>query len=93
MAETDDTGKDAGAESALTVLVAGRANLLIAILKAIAGVLSGSGAMLSEAAHSVADTFTEILLLTALRRWDRPFDRRHPFGYGKERYFWSPTAC
>jgi cation diffusion facilitator family transporter len=87
MAETDDTGKDAGAESTLAVLVAGGANLLIAIMKAIAGVLSGSAAMLSEAAHSVADTFTQILLLTALRRSDRPPDRRHPFGYGKERYF------
>jgi cation diffusion facilitator family transporter len=49
--------------------------------------------MLAEAAHSVADTFTEALLLTALRRSSRPADRRHPFGYGKERYFWSLMAA
>jgi cation diffusion facilitator family transporter len=41
----------------------------------------------------VADTFTEALLLTALRRSERPADRAHPFGYGKERYFWSLLAA
>src|SRR5207248_2406403 len=49
--------------------------------------------VLSEAAHSVADTFTEVLLLTALKRSERPPDRIHPFGYGKERYFWSLLAA
>ncbi|MEU7478624.1 cation diffusion facilitator family transporter [Lentzea sp. NPDC042327] len=80
-------------ESTLTVVLALLVNLAIAITKAIAGVLTGSAAILSEAAHSVADTFTEALLLTALRRSDRPADRRHPFGYGKERYFWSLLAA
>ncbi|ANZ37238.1 cation diffusion facilitator family transporter [Lentzea guizhouensis] len=80
-------------ESTLTVVLALLVNLAIAIMKAIAGVLTGSAAILSEAAHSVADTFTEALLLTALRRSDRPADRRHPFGYGKERYFWSLLAA
>ncbi|HEY7598000.1 MAG TPA: cation diffusion facilitator family transporter [Actinophytocola sp.] len=80
-------------ESMLTVLIALGANLAIAILKLIAGLITGSGAMLSEAAHSVADTFTEALLLTALRRSEKPADRRHPFGYGKERYFWSLMAA
>ena len=80
-------------ESTLTVLLAGGVNLAIAIMKAVAGVLTGSGALLSEAAHSVADTFTEVLLLTALRRSARPADRLHPFGYGKERYFWSLLAA
>jgi cation diffusion facilitator family transporter len=84
---------DAGGESTLTVLLAGGVNLAIAIMKAVAGVITGSGAMLSEAAHSVADTFTEILLLTALRRSGRPADVMHPFGYGKERYFWSLLAA
>ncbi|MGH3623547.1 MAG: cation diffusion facilitator family transporter [Sciscionella sp.] len=85
--------EERGGESTLTVLLALGANLAIAILKAIAGVISGSAAMLSEAAHSVADTFTELFLLTALRRSARPADRRHPFGYGKERYFWSLLAA
>jgi cation diffusion facilitator family transporter len=80
-------------ESTLTVLVALGANLAIAILKLVAGVITGSAAMLSEAAHSVADTFTEALLLTALRRSEKPADRRHPFGYGKERFFWSLMAA
>jgi cation diffusion facilitator family transporter len=82
-----------GGESTLTVLLAGGVNLAIAVMKLIAGIITGSGAMLSEAAHSVADTFTEVLLLTALKRSDRPADRVHPFGYGKERYFWSLLAA
>jgi cation diffusion facilitator family transporter len=84
--------KESG-ESTLTVVLAGAVNLAIAIMKAAAGIITGSGALLSEAAHSVADTFTELLLLTALRRSARPADRVHPFGYGKERYFWSLLAA
>ncbi|RKT51669.1 cation diffusion facilitator family transporter [Saccharothrix australiensis] len=82
-----------GGESTLTVLLALAVNLAIAVMKAIAGAITGSAAMLAEAAHSVADTFTEGLLLTALRRSTRPADRRHPFGYGKDRYFWSLLAA
>ncbi|GAB3140219.1 cation diffusion facilitator family transporter [Amycolatopsis stemonae] len=89
---TEDNG-NAGGESTLTVLLAGGVNLAIAVMKLIAGIITGSGAMLSEAAHSVADTFTEVLLLTALKRSSRPADRMHPFGYGKERYFWSLLAA
>ncbi|GAB1516507.1 cation diffusion facilitator family transporter [Actinophytocola sp. KF-1] len=80
-------------ESTLTVLVALGANFAIAVLKLIAGIITGSAAMLAEAAHSVADTLTEGLLLTALRRSTKPADRAHPFGYGKERYFWSLMAA
>ncbi|WP_326956552.1 cation diffusion facilitator family transporter [Amycolatopsis sp. NBC_01286] len=89
---SEDSG-NSGGESTLTVLLAGGVNLAIAIMKLVAGIITGSGAMLSEAAHSVADTFTEALLLTALKRSDRPADRVHPFGYGKERYFWSLLAA
>ncbi|WP_290050741.1 cation diffusion facilitator family transporter [Amycolatopsis solani] len=88
-----EDSENSGGESTLTVLLAGGVNLAIAVMKLIAGVITGSGAMLSEAAHSVADTFTEVLLLTALKRSDRPADRVHPFGYGKERYFWSLLAA
>jgi cation diffusion facilitator family transporter len=75
------------------VLVALGANLLIAVAKAVGGLLTGSPALLSEAAHSVADSLNEIFLLAALRRSRRPPDRRHPFGYGKERFFWSLLAA
>ena len=90
---SEEPGNSAGGESTLTVLLAGGVNLAIAIMKLIAGIITGSGAMLSEAAHSVADTITEVLLLTALKRSERPADRVHPFGYGKERYFWSLLAA
>ncbi|MFJ3669317.1 cation diffusion facilitator family transporter [Streptomyces sp. NPDC090106] len=77
----------------VTVLVALGANLLIAVAKAVGGLLAHSPALLSEAAHSVADSVNEIFLLAALRRSRRPADARHPFGYGKERYFWSLLAA
>jgi cation diffusion facilitator family transporter len=82
-----------GGESTLTVLLAMGANLAVGIAKLVAGLLTGSAAMLSEAAHSVGDTMTEVLLLTALHRSQRPADRRHPFGYGKERYVFSLLAA
>ncbi|MER5374872.1 cation diffusion facilitator family transporter [Streptomyces sp. NPDC002553] len=75
------------------MLVALGANLVIAIAKAVGGLLAGSPALLSEAAHSVADSLNEVFLLAALRRSRRPADRRHPFGYGKERFFWSLLAA
>jgi cation diffusion facilitator family transporter len=82
-----------GGESTLTVVLALLANASIAVIKAVAGILTGSAAMLAEAAHSVADTSTEGLLLAALHHSDRPADRRHPFGYGKVRFFWSLIAA
>jgi cation diffusion facilitator family transporter len=82
-----------GGESTFTVIVAAVANLGIALAKAVAGVISGSSAMLSEAAHSVADTVTEVLLLTALKRSEKPADEDHPLGYGPERYIWAMLAA
>ncbi len=76
-----------------TVLLALLANAGVGVLKLIAGLVSGSAALLSEAAHSAGDTSTELLLLTALRRSTRPADPVHPFGYGKERFFWSLLAA
>ncbi|MEV8127610.1 cation diffusion facilitator family transporter [Streptomyces sp. NPDC085944] len=75
------------------MLVALAANVVIAVAKAVGGLIAGSPALLSEAAHSVADSMNEIFLLAALRRSRRPADRRHPFGYGKERFFWSLLAA
>lgn len=80
-------------ETTKTVLVAGTANFILAITKMIAGVLAGSSAMLAESAHSVADTLNQGFLFTSLRRSERPPDRRHPFGYGNERYFCSLLAA
>ena len=77
----------------LTVTLALAANLGVALVKAAAGIVTGSAALLSEAAHSVGDTMTEVLLITAVRRSRRPADQRHPFGYGQERYFWSLLAA
>ena len=79
--------------SVLTVLLALLANAAVGVLKLAAGLLTGSAALLSEAAHSAGDTSTELLLLTALRRSERPADPTHPFGYGKERFFWSLLAA
>jgi cation diffusion facilitator family transporter len=84
---------DTGSESTGTVVVAGLANFGIAIAKLVGGLFSQSSAMLSEAAHSVADTVTEVLLFVALKRGDRPADDRHPFGYGRETYFWAFLAA
>src|SRR4051794_36425417 len=83
----------ASEESTTTVVVAIVANLGIAIAKGVAGALSGSAAMLSESAHSLADTTNEVMLLVAVKRSDRPADDRHPFGYGRERYFWTLLAA
>ncbi|MFD9375004.1 cation diffusion facilitator family transporter [Streptomyces sp. NPDC059999] len=80
------------AESLGTVVVAVVTNLGIAAAKAVGGVVSGSSAMLSEAAHSVADTVTEVMLLVSLKRGARPADEAHPLGYGPERYIWALLA-
>lgn len=80
-------------ESAGTVLLAGVANLAIAIAKLVGGLISGSTAMLAEAAHSTADTLNQVFLMAALKRSKKPADAQHPFGYGMERYFWSLIAA
>jgi cation diffusion facilitator family transporter len=86
-------GERDGKESLRTVLVAAGANLLVAVAKLLAGLLSNSAAMLSEAAHSAADTITELLLLVAVRRGGAPADETHPFGYGKAAFFWALMAA
>ena len=69
------------------------ANAAIAIVKAAAGILTGSAALLAEAAHSIADTTNQVLLLTSLELGRRPADEAHPFGHGKDRFFWSFLAA
>jgi cation diffusion facilitator family transporter len=65
------------------------ANILIAIIKFIAGAYSNSSSMISEGIHSLVDTTNEILLLHGLKRSKKAPDKLRPFGYGKELYFWS----
>ncbi|MCF6522642.1 cation diffusion facilitator family transporter [Streptomyces sp. JJ36] len=87
------SGTDRDGETRGTVHLALGANLVIAAAKVAGGVVSGSAALLSEAAHSVADSLNELFLLASLRRSRRRPDARHPFGYGKERFFWSLLAA
>ncbi len=74
------------------MLVALGTNLVIAGAKIFGGLIGSSSALLSEGAHSIADSLNEVLLFVALRRSGRPPDRNHPFGYGKERFFYSLMA-
>ncbi|WP_344112389.1 cation transporter [Kribbella alba] len=82
-----------GSDSVTTVLVAFGANVLIALAKSVAAVMTGSASILAEAAHSWADAGNEIFLLIANRRSRRPPDVLHPLGHGREAYVWSLFAA
>ncbi|HEY0004977.1 MAG TPA: cation diffusion facilitator family transporter [Pyrinomonadaceae bacterium] len=69
------------------------ANGVISIMKFWAAFHSGSSGMMAEALHSVADTTNQVFLLLGLRFYKRPPSDKHPFGHGKERFFWSFIAA
>jgi cation diffusion facilitator family transporter len=77
----------------LAVLGALFANGLITVLKFVAAAITGSSGMMAEALHSFADTTNQVFLLLGLRFYKRPASEKHPFGYGKERFFWSFIAA
>ena len=80
-------------ESGRTIVIALVANVVIAIAKLVSGLMSGSTALLAEAAHSFADSSNEVLLGISLRRASKPPDERHPLGHGRERYLWAFMAA
>ena len=77
----------------LAVLGALFANGIITVLKFIAALITGSSGMMAESLHSFADTTNQVFLLLGLRFYKRPASEKHPFGYGKERFFWSFIAA
>lgn len=77
------------AESRMVVYGAMAGNTAIAVTKFIVAGITGSSSMLSEAIHSTVDTGNSVLLLVGMKRSERAGDAEHPFGYGREIYFWS----
>ena len=76
-------------ESKTAIIAAIVGNTAIAVIKFVAGAMTGSSAMISEGIHSVVDTGNGGLLFYGLRRGSRPADPHHPFGHGMEIFFWS----
>ena len=78
----------------IPVLVAVSINVFITIIKFIGFSLSGSGAMFSEAVHSLADTANQALLMVGIKRSQKRADKKFQYGYGQERFFWAlVSAC
>ena len=87
ISEEPEPEKKGSGKVAVAAAIAG--NVLVAVLKFIAAGISGSVAMLSEGIHSLVDCGNGILVLVGMRRSKKEPDFLHPFGYGKELYFWT----
>ena len=77
----------------MTVIIAFLANILVAIAKTVAAIITSSASMVAEAAHSWADAGNEVFLLIADRRGGKAKDSRHPLGYGRNAFVWSLIAA
>ncbi|HTR03935.1 MAG TPA: cation diffusion facilitator family transporter [Thermoanaerobaculia bacterium] len=80
-------------ESARTIVIALLANLAIGAAKLLAGIVSHSGALIAEAAHSGADCVNELFLAIGLYRAAQPPDAEHPLGHARERFLWAFMAA
>jgi cation diffusion facilitator family transporter len=69
------------------------ANIIVAVSKLAAGLITGSAALYAEAVHSAADSINEVLLAFSLRRGRRPPDALHPLGHGSSRFLWAFIAA
>src|SRR4051812_36318808 len=77
------------ADNTKAVYVAVASNAVITVAKFVAGVASGSSSLIAEGFHSIADTADGVLILVGQKQAAKPADKLHPFGRGKELYFWS----
>jgi len=78
-----------GADSVKSIIFALCANLAIAVSKLIAAAVTGSGSMMAESIHSLADSGNQLLLLLGIKHAKRPPSPDYPLGFGKAVYFWS----
>src|SRR3989442_15050751 len=84
-------GESRGSQRSIAVALL--ANLVVAAAKLLAGLTTGSAALLAEAGHSVADSVNELLLGLSLRHARRPADALHPLGHGGARFLWAFMAA